>query len=155
MVDVGGKSDTVREALAEAWIDLPGELYRRLSDEGIVAKGDPFRIAEIAAIQGAKRTSDLIPLCHPLRLVGIDARADLVPERQAVRIECAARARDATGVEMEALTGASLGALAFYDMCKGIDKGMVIRSVRLLRKSGGKSGTWSAEEDVKEGNRCG
>jgi cyclic pyranopterin phosphate synthase len=145
MVDVGGKAETWREAEAEGWIDLPGTILEALQGEG-VPKGDPFRIAEIAGIQGAKRTPDLIPLCHPIRLVGVDLRCDLVPERSAVRVRCVARAREITGVEMEALTGVSMACLAFYDMCKGLDKGMKIRSIRLLRKSGGKSGDWKTEE---------
>jgi cyclic pyranopterin phosphate synthase len=143
MVDVGEKTPTPRRAVAEVWIDLPDAVYRALS-EGGVAKGDPGPVAEIAGIMGAKRTSDLIPLCHNIRLDSVSVRCELDDARKAVRIECTAAARDVTGVEMEALTGASVAALVFYDMCKALDKGMIINSLTLLEKSGGKSGPWRA-----------
>jgi cyclic pyranopterin phosphate synthase len=143
MVDVGGKAPTQRRAVAEVWIDLPDAVYRALA-EGGVAKGDPGPVAEVAGIMGAKRTPDLIPLCHGIRLDSVGVKCELDNARKAVRIECTATARDVTGVEMEALTGASVAALVFYDMCKALDKGMIINSLRLLEKSGGKSGPWRA-----------
>lgn len=149
MVDVGQKAPTPRRAVAEVWIDLPDAVYRALG-EGGVAKGDPGAVAEIAGIMGAKRTPDLIPLCHNIRLDSVGVKCELDCGRKAVRIECAAAAMDVTGVEMEALTGAAVAALAFYDMCKALDKGMIISGLRLLEKSGGKSGTWRADAEKGE-----
>ncbi|MDO4987529.1 MAG: cyclic pyranopterin monophosphate synthase MoaC [Synergistes sp.] len=149
LVDVSGKDVTKRVALAEGWVYLPEEIFKTVSQGG-VKKGDPFRIAELGGIMGAKRTPNMIPLCHTIRIDNIKTRCDLVPERQAVRITCEASATEVTGVEMEALTGVSIAALTFYDMCKGIDKGMIIKDIRLLKKTGGKSGTWCAE-DYREG----
>jgi len=108
-------------------------------------KGDPFLIAELAGIMGAKKTPELIPLCHTIRLDNVSVKCELAEGTKSVRITCEATANEVTGVEMEALTGVSAAALCFYDMCKGIDKGMVIRDIRLIRKTGGKSGEWNAE----------
>ena len=142
MVDVGDKSHTVREAIAEARIRMQPETLAMIV-EGRHAKGDVFAVARIAGIQAAKRTWELIPLCHPLSLssvtVDLDAEAP-----DAVRITTTCRLTGQTGVEMEALTAASVAALTLYDMCKAVDKGMVIENVRLLRKEGGKSGVWQA-----------
>jgi cyclic pyranopterin phosphate synthase len=143
MVDVGGKAPTSRRAVAEVWIDLPDAIYRAIKEGGI-AKGDPGPIAELAGIMGAKKTPELIPLCHGIRLDSVKVRCELDEAKKAVRIECTASARDVTGVEMEALTGASVASLVFYDMCKALDKGMIINNLRLLEKSGGKSGAWRA-----------
>lgn len=143
LVDVGGKAVTKRTAWAEGWLYLPDEIYNTVSN-GAVKKGDPFRIAELGGIMGAKRTPELIPLCHNIRLDNVKVRCDLDSEKKAVRITCEASASEVTGVEMEALTGVSAAALTFYDMCKGIDKGMIIKDIRLLRKTGGKSGEWTA-----------
>ena len=107
-------------------------------------KGDPLRIAELAGIMGAKKTPDLIPLCHTIRLDNVKVKCDLKEDSKSVHITCEATSNEVTGVEMEALTGVSVAALCFYDMCKGLDKGMVIRDIRLLRKTGGKSGEWNA-----------
>lgn len=145
MVDVSGKTHTLRRALAEGWIDLPESIYRALG-EGETAKGNPFQIAEIGGIMGAKRTPDLIPLCHGIKIDSVKVSCELFESSKSVRIRCEAVANDVTGVEMEALTGVSVAALVFYDMCKGVDKGMIIRDIRLLEKSGGKSGTWKADE---------
>jgi len=112
--------------------------------EGRAPKGDVLAVARIAGIQAAKRTAELIPLCHPLPLTSVTV--DLVAEESAVRITAAAETDGKTGVEMEALTAASVAALALYDMCKAIDRGMEISTIRLLEKSGGASGTWAREE---------
>ena len=99
---------------------------------------------------GAKKTPELIPLCHTIRLDNVKVRCELDGEKHALKISCEASASEVTGVEMEALTGVTVAALTFYDMCKGIDKGMIIKDIRLLRKSGGKSGEWSAERGYEE-----
>ncbi|MCF0248370.1 MAG: cyclic pyranopterin monophosphate synthase MoaC [Synergistes sp.] len=148
LVDVSGKSVTKRTALAEGWVYLPEEIYNTVS-QGSVKKGDPYGVAELGGIMGAKKTPDLIPLCHQIRLDNIKVRCTLDDEKKAVKITCEATASEVTGVEMEALTGVSVAALTFYDMCKGIDKGMVIKDIRLLRKTGGKSGDWNAERGYK------
>ena len=143
LVDVSDKAVTKRTAWAEGWLFLPDEIYRTVS-QGAVKKGDPFSIAELGGIMGAKRTPDLLPLSHTIRLDNIKVKCDLDHKKKALRITCEATASEVTGVEMEALTGVSVAALTFYDMCKGIDKGMVIKDIRLLRKTGGKSGEWNA-----------
>jgi len=145
MVDVSGKPPTSRRALAEGWIDLPESICRAIR-EGDSAKGDPFSIAEIGGIMGAKKTSELIPLCHSIRIDSVKVACEMHEPTNSVRIRCEAAASGVTGVEMEALTGVSVAALVFYDMCKGIDKGMIVRNIRLLEKSGGKSGTWKADD---------
>ncbi|HOG14290.1 MAG TPA: cyclic pyranopterin monophosphate synthase MoaC [Synergistales bacterium] len=144
MVDVGGKDPTVREAMAEGIVIFPGKVFESLV-KGRNPKGDVLRVAEVAGIMGAKKTSALVPLCHPVRLDHVSVSCDLDPKGKLARITCTARARDVTGVEMEALTGVSVAALTLYDMCKGIDKGMVIEGIRLLSKSGGRSGEYRAE----------
>lgn len=148
MVDVGGKPVSHRRAVARGWIDLPDAIFAKLAEgDTPLAKGDPFKVAELGGIMGAKKTPELIPLCHAIRLDGVHVRLELVREKKGVRVTAEARARDVTGVEMEALTAVSVAALVFYDMCKGIDKGMVIRDIRLVHKSGGKSGEWNAETE--------
>lgn len=144
LVDVGGKDKTKRTAWAEGWLYLPEKIYETVSN-GVVKKGDPFSIAELGGIMGAKKTPDLIPLCHNIRLDNIKVRCELDHCRKALKITCEASASEVTGVEMEALCGVSVAALTFYDMCKAIDKGMIIKDIRLLRKTGGKSGEWNAE----------
>lgn len=144
LVDVSNKKATSRTAWAEGWIDLPDVIYEKVSS-GSIKKGDPLLIAELAGIMGAKKTPELIPLCHTIRLDNVVVKCTLAEGSKSVRITCEATANEVTGVEMEALTGVSTAALCFYDMCKGLDKGMVIRGIRLLRKTGGKSGEWAAE----------
>lgn len=144
MVDLEGKTLSRREAIAEGWVYLPQHVFDVVRDNA-VAKGDVLKISELAGIQGAKRTPELIPLCHPLRLDAVSVRCEMNDERRAIHIVATAKAREATGVEMEALTSVSLAALTVYDMCKGIDKGMSIEGIRLLRKSGGKSGIYEYE----------
>ncbi len=147
MVDVTGKDVTDREARAEATITLGPDLLAAVLDRDIV-KGDVFGVARLAGIGAVKKTSDLIPLAHPLAIH--HAAVEFTPDQAAgtVRVVCTVRAREKTGVEMEAMTGASVAALAVYDMCKGRDKSLAIGPVRLLYKSGGKSGTFIAEDET-------
>jgi len=140
MIDVGGKASTDREATAEAVILLSGKTREALFSGGL-PKGDARAVARVAAIQGVKRTADLVPLCHPIPLTGVDVDITEVPE--GARIEVSVRTTAPTGVEMEAMTGAALGAITIYDMVKGIDRGAEIGPIRLLTKSGGRSGEWS------------
>jgi len=141
MVDVGAKPETVREAVARGRVRMnPSTL--RLITAGEAPKGDVLAAARIAGIMAAKRTGDLIPLCHPIGLdsVSVELRPDA--EASTVEIEAVTRTTGRTGVEMEALTAVSVAALTLYDMVKAVDRGMVIDAVRLVRKSGGKSGLW-------------
>jgi len=140
MIDVGGKAPTDREATAEAVILLSGETRKALFSGGL-PKGDARAVARVAAIQGVKRTADLVPLCHPIPLTGVDV--DITEVSEGARIEVSVRTTAPTGVEMEAMTGAALGAITIYDMVKGIDRGAEIGPIRLLTKSGGRSGEWS------------
>jgi cyclic pyranopterin phosphate synthase len=140
MVDVGAKQPTARSAVAEAHVSMSGDVRADLFD-GALSKGDGLAVARIAAIAGAKRTADLVPLCHP---IGLDAVEVLIEQTDmGARIEVTARVTARTGVEMEAITGAAVGAIALYDMIKGRDRGASIGPVRLLRKSGGRSGDWT------------
>jgi cyclic pyranopterin phosphate synthase len=143
MVDVGDKPETVREARAEARVRMAAETLH-LIETGGHKKGDVIAVARIAGIQAAKRCADLIPMCHPLLLTGIDVDIKLDPDNSYVHITTACRLRGQTGVEMEALTAAAVAALTIYDMCKAVDRGMIIEGVRLLHKSGGRSGDWNA-----------
>ena len=145
MVDVSAKADTVREARAEAYIRMAPETLQMILS-GQHHKGDVFATARIAGIQAAKRTWELIPLCHPLLLSKVEVSLTALPETHRVRIESLCKLSGKTGVEMEALTAASVAALTIYDMCKAVQKDMVIETVRLLEKSGGKSGHFIAEE---------
>ena len=145
MVDVGDKAVTRRVALAEGRIRMLPATFALVRDGGM-RKGDVLGIARIAAIQGAKRTADLIPLCHPIALTRVAIEAELDEAASAVilraRVECSGQ----TGVEMEALTAVQVGLLTVYDMCKAVDRGMTITDVRLLEKRGGKSGDWAADQ---------
>ena len=145
MVDVSAKADTVREARAEAYIRMAPETLQMILS-GQHHKGDVFATARIAGIQAAKRTWELIPLCHPLLLSKVEVSLNALPETNQVRIESLCKLSGKTGVEMEALTAASVAALTIYDMCKAVQKDMVIETVRLLEKSGGKSGHFIAEK---------
>jgi len=144
MVDVGGKSPTSREATAEALIRFPaGRLAEVLGGQG--PKGPVTEIARAAGVLAAKRTGELIPMCHPLGLECVEIHFEqLEEEPDTLRIRCRASCFGPTGVEMEAMTGASLAALTVYDMTKALSKGIEIGRVRLLNKKGGKSGDWSA-----------
>jgi cyclic pyranopterin phosphate synthase len=141
MVDVSEKADTIRVARARATLRMQPATLRAIR-RGAVAKGDVLGVARLAGIMAAKRTADLIPLCHPLRLTGIDVRFTLDRAGSAVHVETAVRTVDKTGVEMEALTAAASAGLAIYDMVKAIDRGMVLTDVCLLEKAGGRSGRW-------------
>jgi len=143
MVDVGGKEVTRRLARAGGRIAMQPETLALIRD-GTAGKGDVLGVARVAAIQAAKRTAELIPLAHPLPLTSISVEFALDESASAVTIEVAAETLDRTGVEMEALTAAAIGLLTIYDMCKAVDRGMRIESVRLLEKSGGKSGHFTA-----------
>jgi cyclic pyranopterin phosphate synthase len=141
MVDVGEKPITEREAIARGTITMSSRA-RRLIRTGAVKKGDPLQTARLAGIMAAKQTAALIPLCHPLRLTAIDV--ELTASARGYTIEARVRTRGQTGVEMEALTAVAVAALTIYDMVKAVDKSMVIGDVRLLFKSGGRSGTFQA-----------
>ena len=143
MVDISEKTATKRIAVAEARVALGPELAKQLRETGSTKKGPVFQTAVIAGIQAAKRTSDWIPMCHPLALSGVDVDIQLAGEHACIQVTV--RTTGLTGVEMEALTAASAAALTLYDMCKSITKGMVIESVRLLEKCGGKSGDYQAD----------
>lgn len=141
MVDVGGKDATRRVAVAEGWIEMQAATLERIV-AGTHAKGDVLGVARIAGIMAAKRTADLIPLCHPLALTQITI--DLIPivATPAVRCQALVETLGRTGVEMEALTAVQVALLTIYDMCKAMDRGMILTNIRLLEKTGGKSGTW-------------
>ena len=139
MVDVGGKEATQRRAVARARVTMQEETAQALAD-GTVAKGDVLAVARVAGIQAAKRTSELIPLCHPLMLSSV--QVDLTPGPSWVDIEATAETVDRTGVEMEALTACSVAALTVYDMCKARDRAMQVEALGLVEKSGGRSGDW-------------
>ena len=145
MVDVGGKAETVRVARAGGRIVM-NRLTLDLIAAGRAAKGDVLAVAQIAAIQGAKRTSELIPLCHPLALTQVDVEFTVVPGKLAVDCVATAQTVGRTGVEMEALTAVATALLTIYDMCKAVDRGMRIEKIRLLEKKGGKSGHWRRDE---------
>ena len=143
MVDVTDKAATVREAVAAGEVVMrPATLA--LIRAGGLSKGDVLAVARVAGIMAAKRTPDLIPLCHPLPITSVSIAFTFLEERSAVTIEARVKCTGVTGVEMEALTAVSVAALTIYDMCKAVDRGMCIQSVRLLRKSGGRSGKWEA-----------
>jgi len=143
MVDVGGKEPTLRIARAESFVRMQPTTLQLIRDRR-VAKGDVFEVARLAGIMATKRTADLIPLCHPLAIDGVTVDLTIV-DGQTVRIESTVRIHGRTGVEMEALTAVSVAALTVYDMCKAVDRGMVLGPARLLEKSGGKSGHFVAE----------
>nr|WP_265474542.1 cyclic pyranopterin monophosphate synthase MoaC [Mergibacter septicus] len=144
MVDVSAKTETIREARAEALVTMSAQTLSMIV-EGKHHKGDVFATARIAGIQAAKKTWDLIPLCHPLLLSKVEVKLTALPETNQVRIESLCKLSGKTGVEMEALTAVSVAALTIYDMCKAIQKDITIENVRLLAKSGGKSGTFVAD----------
>lgn len=144
MVDVSAKESTAREAVAQAVVRMLPETLA-LVQEGGHKKGDVLAVARIAGIQAAKRCSDLIPLCHPLMLSSVALDFEPDERNSCIRVRAVCRLAGQTGVEMEALTAASVAALTIYDMCKAVDKGMVISDVQLLEKRGGKSGEWQRE----------
>lgn len=143
MVDVSEKAETLREAIACAKVLMKAETFRLIL-EGKLKKGDVFSVAKIAGIMAAKRTSELIPMCHPLNITHIEV--DFYPreDEKTIEIEAKVRTLGKTGVEMEALTAVSIAALTIYDMCKAVDRGMQIQDIHLVKKTGGKSGTFIA-----------
>lgn len=143
MVDVSEKADTVRTAVACGFIAMAPTTAQLIRD-GAIAKGDVLAVAQVAGIMAAKKTAELIPMCHPLPLTAVDIRFEV--QENGVSIEATAKCTGKTGVEMEALTAVSAAALTVYDMCKAVQKDMVIEQVYLLEKTGGKSGTYRREE---------
>ena len=143
MVDVSAKDSTERIAIAVGAVVMQPETVR-LIQQGVMKKGDVLSVAQLAGIMGAKRTPDLIPLCHPLALTSVKVDLIINPDRNAVKITARCALNGQTGVEMEALTAVSVAALTVYDMCKAVDKGMQITEIRLIHKSGGKSGTYES-----------
>ncbi len=141
MVDVGDKAITKREALAAGEVRMKPETLKQILDRKM-EKGDVFAVARLAGIMGAKQTSNLIPLCHPLPITSVEVDFDSDPEKGVVRIGALTKVTGQTGIEMEALTAVSIAALTIYDMCKAVDKEMEIGQIRLLKKSGGRSGTF-------------
>lgn len=148
MVDVSEKQITVREASAEAVVDLSHDAYDKLK-HGNLKKGDALAVARVAGIMAAKRTGELIPLCHPLPVSSVTVDFDLDDATSRVRVIATVRVAAATGVEMEAMVAASIAALSIYDMCKAVDKGITVREVRLLSKSGGRSGDFRADTPLR------
>jgi cyclic pyranopterin phosphate synthase len=144
MVDVTAKDVTERAATAEGRIVMAPATLERITGRGF-KKGDVLGIAQLAGIMGAKRTADLIPLCHPLPLTSVKVELEPLPEEAAVRVRATCRVTGKTGVEMEALTAVTVAALTVYDMCKAVDRGMRITDIRLLHKAGGRSGEYRAE----------
>lgn len=150
MVDVSGKASTERTATAQARVWLEAETLERIQ-QGKIAKGDVLAVAQVAGVMGAKRTPDLIPMCHPLALTSVDIAfsEESQPDatgRHAILITATVKTTGQTGVEMEAMTAVSIAALTIYDMCKAVDRGMSFSDVCLLKKAGGKSGTYQRNE---------
>jgi len=141
MVDVGKKDITTREGVAEGRIYMEPETLQKIM-EGSHKKGDVLGIARVAGIIGSKKTPDLIPLCHPIMITSVDVELTPEPEKNAVHCKAVVRCNGQTGVEMETITAVQVALLTIYDMCKAVDRGMVISDVGLLSKSGGKSGSW-------------
>ena len=144
MVDVSGKEITQRRALAEGKIRVSREVFEAIAGRK-VKKGDVLTVAQVAGIMGTKRTAELIPMCHLLHLANSEVRFEMNPEKLEIKAFCQVKTEGKTGVEMEALTGVSTALLTIYDMCKAIDKRMVIEEIHLCEKSGGKSGTFMFE----------
>lgn len=143
MVDISDKQPTSRTAIARSTIALSNELYEAI-EQGNIKKGDPTQVAQIAGIMGAKKTADIIPMCHPIMLQGTDFTFayEQTTSGYDLHIEATVKCDGKTGVEMEALTAVSIASLTFYDMCKAVDKSMIIKNTYLLKKTGGKSGTF-------------
>jgi cyclic pyranopterin phosphate synthase len=151
MVEVGAKPETARVATASGHVRMAAATARAIR-AGAIGKGDVLGVARLAAIQAAKRTAEWVPLCHPLRLTGVDV--DFAVGADDVRIAATVRAFDRSGVEMEALAAVCAAALTIYDMCKAIDRGMEVAEVRLDEKRGGKSGIWRRARNMRNGRRA-
>lgn len=146
MVDVSHKAETKREAVASGSIYMQKETLERIK-EGTMKKGDVLSVAQVGGIMGCKKTSDIIPMCHPIMISGCDISFKLDSEKCKIDIIATAKTVGQTGIEMEALTAVSIAALTIYDMCKAIDRGMLISDIKLMKKTGGKSGTFVREEN--------
>ncbi len=144
MVDVSGKEPTHREAVARAIVKMKSQTLEMIKSGG-VKKGDVLAVAQVAGVMAAKKASELIPMCHPIGISGVNINFSLDEEESNIEIEAAVKTMDRTGVEMEALVASSIAALTIYDMCKSVDRGMTIAEVQLVRKSGGKSGEFVRE----------
>lgn len=144
MVGIEAKAETPRRAVATARVRMAAATLQRIA-QGQVGKGDVLAVARVAAIGATKRCAELIPLCHPVRITGVDVSFELLDALPGVEVRAEVRAIDRTGPEMEAMTAASVGALTIYDMCKAMDRGMVVQQVLLVEKQGGKSGHWRRE----------
>lgn len=147
MVDVGGKDETKRVAIARGTIYMSKETLIKVK-EGHMKKGDVLAVAQVAGIMGAKKTSELIPMCHNIFIDGVDLSFKFDEEKSAIHIEAEAKTTGKTGVEMEALTAVSIAALTIYDMCKSIDKEILIDNIRLIKKTGGKSGEFLRNGEI-------
>lgn len=145
MVDVSGKQETLREAVATASVSMKPETFRRIMDRKI-EKGDVLGVAQVAGIMAAKRTGDLIPMCHPLNIASVEMQFQPQEELSRIEIKATVRILGRTGVEMEALVAVSAASLTIYDMCKAVDREMVVSDIKLLKKTGGKSGTFEREK---------
>ncbi len=148
MVDITDKKESTRIAVARGFISMQPDTLALIKN-GAIAKGDVLAVAQVAGVMGAKKTPEIIPMCHPLLLSGIEMRFFCNDKASRVEIEAEVKLTGKTGVEMEALTAVSIAALTIYDMCKAVDKGMEIGSIRLVRKEGGKSGLWEREDEGK------
>jgi cyclic pyranopterin monophosphate synthase len=146
MVDVGEKNDTKRVAIAKGTIYMSKGTLIKVK-EGQMKKGDVLAVAQVAGIMGAKKTSEVIPMCHNIFIDGVDLNFKIDEEKSAIHIEAEAKTTGKTGIEMEALTAVSIAALTIYDMCKAVDKAMVIDNIRLVKKTGGKSGEFIRNEE--------
>ncbi len=144
MVDVSDKDVTKREATAEGYLYVNDNVITQIS-EAKIAKGDVFAVARVAGIQGAKRCSDLIPLCHPLALSKVDVNFEIEQDKSRIRATCFCKLSGKTGVEMEALTGVNVALLTLFDMCKAIDPAMRLDGIKVLEKKGGKTGHWTSQ----------
>ena len=151
MVDVSDKASTTREAVAKGSVYMEAATLKLITSRK-VKKGDVLAVAQLAGIQAAKRTPDIIPLCHPIPLSSVKVELTTDTKKKAVHIVATCKMTGQTGVEMEALTAVSAAALTVYDMCKAVDRGMTITNVRLLKKSGGRSGTWSRNREPRTSN---
>ncbi|WP_409069944.1 cyclic pyranopterin monophosphate synthase MoaC [Clostridium sp. FAM 1755] len=145
MVDVGSKEETEREAIAYGYINMKRETLNRIK-EGSISKGDVLSVAQVAGIMAAKNTANIIPMCHPIMINGCDINFKFDLENNNIDITSSVKNTGKTGVEMEALTAVTVAALTIYDMCKAIDKEMIISDIKLMRKNGGKSGLFQREE---------
>lgn len=152
MVDVSQKEATVREAAAHASISMNPETFRMIMDKRI-AKGDVLGVARVAGIMGAKRTADLIPMCHPLNITNVEIDFTPSPGEHEIEIEARVRTKGQTGVEIDAFLAAFAAALTIYDMCKAVDRAMVISDIHLVEKKGGKSGTFRWKGEKKNGHK--